>query len=465
MTTLHTESGAYYGPVVRTGIPGPLSKEYLDRQSEHESNARTYPRRLPIAVRRASGSYVEDVDGNVFLDFLAGAGVLSLGHNHPDVVAAVQAQLADQVHGLDLPTPAKDAFTQAQLSMLPEPMRGRTKIHFCGPTGANGVEAAIKLCRTATGRTDVVTFQGGFHGSTSIAMALSGTVDPKRPVGGAPPGVHFFPYSYCSRCPIGLRRDSCEVNCVGYLERALTDVGGGIVRPAAVILELVQGEGGSIPAQVEFAQRVRAVTRQLDIPLIVDEVQSGCGRTGTWFAFEQFGIEPDVVVASKALSGIGLPVAVILYDKKLDVWQPGAHIGTFRGNQLAFAGGVAAIEVVHRDDVLGNVRARGEQLRGLLAGIARRTGWVREVRGLGLMLGVELADPVTGVPASVLAKEIQDAALRNGLIIELGGRDDCVLRLLPPLNVSEREVEQAGAALEAAFREADSSFLPTEARA
>jgi len=336
------------------------------------------------------------------------------------------------------------------------------KIHFCGPTGANGVEAAIKLCRTATGRTDVVTFQGGFHGSTSTAMALSGTIDPKRPVGGAPAGIHFFPYSYCSRCPIGLRRETCEVNCVGYLERALADAGGGIVRPAAVILELVQGEGGSIPAEVEFAQRVRALTRDLGIPLIVDEVQSGCGRTGTWFAFEQYGIEPDVIIASKALSGIGLPVAVIIYDRELDVWQPGAHIGTFRGNQLAFAGGVAAIEVVRRDDVLGNVRERGGQLRDLLAGLGRRTGWVREVRGRGLMLGVELADPVTGAPASALAKDIQDAALRNGLIIELGGREDCVLRLLPPLNVSAHEVELAGRALEAAFREADASFLPAD---
>jgi diaminobutyrate-2-oxoglutarate transaminase len=464
VTTVST-AGPYAAPSVRTQIPGPLSKEYLDRQGEHESNARTYPRRLPMAVRRAAGSYIEDVDGNVYLDFLAGAGVLSLGHNHPDVVAAVKEQLEHQVHGLDLPTPVKDAFTQAQLSMLPESMRDRMKIHFCGPTGANGVEAAIKLCRTATGRTDVVTFQGGFHGSTTTAMALSGTVDPKRPVGGAPAGIHFFPYSYCSRCPVGLRRETCEVNCVGYLERSLTDVGGGIVTPAAVILELVQGEGGSVPAQVEFAQRVRRLTRQLGIPLIVDEVQTGCGRTGTWFAFEQYGIEPDVVVASKALSGIGLPVAVILYGRELDVWQPGAHIGTFRGNQLAFAGGVAAIDVVRRDDVLGNVRARGAQLRDLLSGLARRTGWVREVRGLGLMLGVELADPVTGAPAGALAKEIQDAALRNGLIIELGGRDDCVLRMLPPLTVSEREVEQAGAALEAAFREADPSFLPPEVRA
>lgn len=449
-------------PALKTQIPGPLSKQYLDLQEMYESNARSYPRRLPIAVERASGSFIEDVDGNVFLDFLAGAGVLSLGHNHPELVATVQQQLTTYVHGLDLPTPAKNAFTQAQLSMLPEGMRDRMKLHFCGPTGTNGVEAAIKLCKTATGRADVVSFQGGFHGSTAGAMAVSGLLDPKRPIGGALPGVHFFPYSYCARCPLGLRPDSCDTNCATYLERALTDANGGIVRPAAVILELVQGEGGTIPATPEFARRVRAITRELDIPLIVDEVQTGCGRTGTWFAFEQYGIEPDVIVASKALSGLGLPVAVLIYDRKLDTWQPGAHIGTFRGNQLAFAAGVKAIEVIKRDRIMENVRARGEQLRAHLESLAMRTPWISAVRGLGLMLGMELTDPATGAPASALASEVQAAALRNGLIIELGGRDDCVIRLLPALNVTAEAVDAAYVALTAAFVEADKSFSVTE---
>lgn len=449
-------------PVLRTQVPGPLSKQYLDLQELYESNARSYPRRLPIAIERASGSFIEDVDGNVYLDFLTGAGVLSLGHSHPELVATAQRQLTTYVHGLDLPTPVKDAFTQAQLSMLPEGLRDRMKLHFCGPTGANGVEAAIKLCKTATGRADVVSFQGGFHGSTAGAMAVSGALDAKRPIGGALPGVHFFPYSYCARCPLGLKPDSCDTNCATYLERALTDTNGGIVRPAAVILELVQGEGGSIPATPEFARRVRAITRKLDIPLIVDEVQTGCGRTGTWFAFEQYGIEPDVIVASKALSGLGLPVAVLIYDRKLDTWEPGAHIGTFRGNQLAFATGVKAIEVIKRDRILENVRARGEQLRAHLESLARCTPWISAVRGLGLMLGVELADPVSGAPASALAADVQAAALRNGLIIEVGGRGDCVIRMLPALNITAEAVDAACTALTAAFVEVDGNFSVAE---
>jgi diaminobutyrate-2-oxoglutarate transaminase len=427
---------------VATPLPGPRSAELLDRQQRRESNARSYPRHLPIAIADAWGPFVRDVDGNVFIDFLTGAGVLSLGHNHPELVCAAVEQMSWHTHGLDFPTPAKDRFVEAQLSMLPEAMRDRMRIHFCGPTGANAVDAAIKLCKTATGRGDIVSFQGGFHGSSHAAMAVTGLVEQKSPVPNGMPGVQFFPYSYCTRCPLGLTPDSCSTNCATYLERTLHDTHSGMARPAAVILELVQGEGGVIPARDTFVRTVRGVTRELDIPLVVDEVQTGCGRTGTWFAFEEYGIEPDVIVASKALSGMGLPVAVILYDARLDVWAPGAHTGTFRGNQPAFAAGAEAVRIVRRDDVLGNVRRRGEQVARRLS-VLDQNPWVREVRGRGLMWGVELADPVDGQPAGGLARTVQGEALRRGLILECGGREDCVVRMLPPLNVTAEVVDQA----------------------
>ena len=451
---------SYERPLVPMPIPGPMSRKHLEHQELRESSARTYPRRLPIAIKRAAGSFIEDVDGNIYIDFLTGAGALPLGHSHPEVVRAVNDQLTTYVHGLDLPTPAKDRFTDAQLGMLPAAMRGRMKMHFCGPTGANGVEAAVKLCKTATGRADVVSFQGGFHGSTAAAMALSGAVGPKRPIRNAVPGVHFFPFSYCARCPLDLQQDSCSTNCATMLERSLTDTNGGIVTPAAVIMELVQGEGGVIPATVDFARRVRRITHELGIPLIVDEVQTGCGRTGTWFAFEQYEIEPDVIIASKALSGIGLPVAIIMFDRDLDTWEPGAHIGTFRGNQLAFAAGAKSVEIINRDNVLVNVNERGRQLSELLHSLVPCTPWISEVRGRGLMWGVELSDPATGKPATGLARAVQKAALENGLIIELGGRDDGVLRMLPALNVTEEVVRQAYRALVAAFLAADDAFVP-----
>jgi diaminobutyrate-2-oxoglutarate transaminase len=452
MTLIDDSTMMMTRPSVRGDLPGPRSAELLARQEHRESNARSYPRHLPIALAEASGSFVRDADGNVFIDFLAGAGVLSLGHNHPELVAAMTGQLTRITHGLDFPTEAKDAFTDAQLSMLPAAMREKMKLHFCGPTGANAVDAAIKLCKTATGRGDIISFQGGFHGSSAAAMALTGLVDQKQPVANGMPGVHFFPYSYCSRCPLGLTRDTCTTNCAYYLERSLQDSNGGVARPAAVILELVQGEGGVIPARRSFVRRVREITRELGIPLVVDEVQTGCGRTGTWFAFEQYDIEPDVIVASKALSGVGAPVALIMYDKRLDVWAPGAHTGTFRGNQLAFIAGVEAIRVVKRDDILGNVRRRGLQIGDRLSGL-RAEPWVREVRGAGLMWGVELADPADGRPATELARAVQANALRRGLIIEVGGRDDCVVRLLPPLNVTAKVVDLACSILIGAIAE------------
>jgi diaminobutyrate-2-oxoglutarate transaminase len=263
---------------------------------------------------------------------------------------------------------------------------------------------------------------------------------------------------------MGLTRDTCSTNCATFIERSLRDPNGGIARPAAVLLELVQGEGGVVPADLEFVRRLRELTLKLDVPLVVDEVQTGCGRTGTWFAFEQYGITPDVIVASKALSGIGQPVAVIFYDERLDVWAPGAHTGTFRGNQLAFAAGARAVEIVRRDGVLGNVRARAAQIEHRLD-VLRSHRWVRDVRGRGLMWGIELADPVTGERAGRLAERVQAHALREGLILELGGRDDCVVRMLPPLNVSVAVVDIACSILIDAIEHCTSvGPVPTGAR-
>jgi diaminobutyrate-2-oxoglutarate transaminase len=436
---------------VQGALPGPLSRRLLARQAARESNARTYPRRLPIAIARGAGSYVEDLDGNVFIDFLNGAGALPLGHSHPELVEAVQRQLPALTHGLDFPTEAKDEFVSAQLSMLSSAMRPRTKIAFCGPTGANAVEAALKLCKTATGRSEIVAFHGSYHGGSHGAMAVSGLVSQKERVAGQMPGVHFFPFPYGLRSALGGDRATLGARCAEFFERSLRDPHGGIPLPAAVILEVVQGEGGVIPASTDFLQGVRRVTRELDIPLIVDEIQCGCGRSGTWFAFERHGIEPDVIIASKALGGLGMPISVIMYDERLDAWQSGAHTGTFRGNQLAFAAGVAAIRIIERDGILSHVRAMGDLALAALEGLADEFEIAAEARGCGLMLGIELIDPETGQPNGPAAIEVQRAALERGLILELGGRDDSVVRLLPPLNVSRRTLEQAMEILRAAL--------------
>ncbi|MFR9770789.1 aspartate aminotransferase family protein [Nocardia sp. SC052] len=440
------------GPLVRIPPPGPGSRALLSRQATRESRARSYPRRLPIAIRRGEGSLVEDEDGNVFIDFLTGAGAIALGHAHPELVETVWHQATQLTHALDFPTRAKDEFISALFGILPAGLAETTRILCCGPTGVNAVEAAIKLCKKATGRGEILAFHGGFHGMSHAGMAVSADPSPRAEIANTMPGVHFFPFSYCYRCPLGLSPDTCETNCVRYLEQTLSDTHRGTTKPAAVLLELIQGEGGTIPATVDFVRRVRKVTSDLDIPLIVDEIQTGCGRTGQWFGFEHYDIRPDVVVLSKMLSGIGIPISVVLYDERLDQLEPGGHTGTFRGNQLAFAAATTFIEVMQRDNVLDNVRARGRQAREHLERVCSgRAEFVADVRAAGLMIGIEFARRANRTPWPEITAAVQAEALRRGLILEIGGRRSSVVRMLPPLNISSDTMATALAIFDAAL--------------
>jgi diaminobutyrate-2-oxoglutarate transaminase len=434
--------------------------ELLSRQAARESNARTYPRGLPLAVASARGAEIHSVDGRRYLDFFAGAGVLALGHNHPKVVEAVKAQLDVFVHGLDLPTPARDAFVTALLDLLPPPLRGRMRVHVCAPTGSDAIEAALKLCKRATGRDSVIAFQGSYHGMTTGAVSVTSLVEVREKLHGLMPGVHFSPYAYCSRCPLGLERPSCGTACARLLETTLTDTHSGVVPPAAMLMELVQGEGGTIIPTPEFVTRTREAARAAGVPFVADEIQAGLGRTGRWFAFEHFAIEPDVIVLSKALGGIGLPIAAILYRQELDVWEPGTHIGTFRGNQLAMVAGRVGLEVMREEGLHDNAAERGAELVSGLR--ALRSPFVREVRGVGLMIGLEFADPETGAPATAFAKRVRAGCFERGLLCELGGRADATLRLLPPLIITRAHVEEALRIIAEAVRAAEPKTLMRE---
>ena len=341
--------------------------DYVRRQAAIESNARTYPRRLPIALVSGRGLMVRDVEGREYFDCLAGAGALALGHNHPVVVDAIRQALdADTpLQTLDLPTPLKERFTRDLFDSLPVGFADQFKIHFCGPSGADAIEAALKLARIATGRKGVIAFDGAYHGMTLGAMSLMGDVGPKTNVGSPIVDVQFMPFPSDYRCPFGLGSDVGARAGVNYLERLLADHHSGAPKPAAVVLEVVQGEGGVYPAPNDWLRRVREITSRHDVLLIVDEVQTGLGRTGRLYAFEHAGIVPDVVVLSKAVGG-GLPLAVLLYRSELDVWLPGAHAGTFRGNQLAFATGAAAIRYVVRQRLEEHAELAGDRLQKAL---------------------------------------------------------------------------------------------------
>lgn len=435
---------------VLTELPGRRSQELLQRQEQRESAARTYPRSIPVALQRAQGAYVEDVDGNIFIDFLSGAATLALGHNHPEVVRAVGRQLGELVHTLDFPTPLRDEFTSVQLALLPPTMRDRMKIQFCGGAGADAVDAALKLCKAATGRSTIISFHGSFHGSTHGTLSVSGFRS-RYPISGTVPNVHFLPYGASDGCPFGFTSTDCCTACIRCLDMALNDPLSGIELPAAVILEVVQGEAGTVVPRPRFIQEVRRITKDLGVPLIVDEIQSGCGRTGRWFAFEHFGIEPDVITVSKGVGGIGLPISFVLFDERLDAFESGAHTATFRGNQLAFAAGIATASIIGRPLFLGTVRTRGDLLRDRIEHLRERHSTVGAVRGIGLMLAFDIVDPHTGAPDGERAARAQREALRRGVILERGGRRGEAIRLLPPLIVSEETIEEAVVALDGAL--------------
>jgi diaminobutyrate-2-oxoglutarate transaminase len=320
-------------------------------------------------------------------------------------------------------------------------------VQFCSPAGTDAVEAALKLVKTATGNRSLLGFQGGYHGMTNGALSLMGDTAAKEPIPGLMSDVHHLPYPYEFRHPFGLDGDEGHRALSRYVEGLLDDPESGIVDPAGMILELVQGEGGAIPAPDEWTREIRRITRERDIPLVVDEIQTGLGRTGELFAFEHADIVPDVVTLSKAVGG-GLPLSVVIYRDDLDVWEPGAHAGTFRGNQLAMAAGRATIEYVVENDLHEHAAEMGQRLRDHLEETADQFDAVGDVRGRGLMLGVEFVDPAgdrepTGArPADGdRATAVQSACFDRGLVVETGGRHGATARFLPPLVVTPDQID------------------------
>jgi diaminobutyrate-2-oxoglutarate transaminase len=428
-------------PAIDGEVPGPRSREMLSEQDELESSARSYPRAVPVAIEEGRGATMKDVDGNTFIDFFGGAGVLNVGHSHPAVLEAAREQEQKLVHALDFPTRPKLRLMRKLRSLLPGTLRQSARFHFGGPTGSDAIESALKLTRAHTGREAVIAFQGSYHGMTKEALSLTSDTSFGGPAS-AP--VHFMPYPYCYRCPLGLKPDSCEMACAKLLDTSLGDPHAGIPKPAAVLIEPIQGEGGTIVPPDGYLSEVRRITRRHDVPLICDEIQTGFARTGKMFAIEHDGVTPDVMTLSKALGGIGYPLSCIAYEASLDTWTQGAHIGTFRGHQVAMAAGLAAIELMQEVDLAGHAAALGELTLGLLSDAQDTLPSVGDVRGRGLMIGIELVkDRDTKEPWPQMAAQVRTECFRKGVIIEVGGHFGNVARFLPPLVIT-RELLLSG---------------------
>ena len=392
-----------------------------------ESSVQSYARSIPQVFTKGKGSYVYDDEGGAFLDFLCGAGSLNYGHNHP----YMKQKLMDYIsvdgitHSLDLHTEAKGKFLEALDRYILKPRGLSYRVQFPGPTGTNSVEAALKIARKVTGRETVVSFTNGFHGVSLGALAVTGNEHHRGAAGVSLAGTFRVPYA-------GYLGD--EMNTLDYFEKLLDDNSSGLELPAAVIVEAVQGEGGLNVASDRWLKRLAAVCSKREILLIVDDIQAGCGRTGTFFSFERAGIKPDIITLSKSLSGMGLPLAITLIRPDLDNWKPGEHNGTFRGNNHAFVTATAAIEYFWKDDQFEReVQAKAEVVTERLNALARRHKLER--RGRGLMQGLVM-------PNGAVASQVTARALRNNLIIETAGPDDEVVKLFCPLNISREDLDR-----------------------
>lgn len=438
---LHSFGGA---KIITKSVPGPKSIALLKKQKELEGNNISYPKGMPIAFQGGKGAIIEDVDGNKFIDFLSGCGVFNLGHNNPFITEAIRDRGDLLTQAVDFPTEARIDFVERINLALPETIRNKMKVNFGGPTGSDAVEAAIKLARIVTGRHSIIAFQGGYHGMTMGALSVTSKLSHRKAAPPLIPGIHFLPFCSPYRCPFASIDSSCSGECIRYFEFCLENPHSGIDKPAAIIIEPIQGEGGTYIPRIGWLEQITEIARRNGVLVIFDEIQTGFYRTGKMFAFEYTDAVPDIITMSKGIGGNGYPLSLILYKKELDVWEPGTHIGTFRGNQIAMVAGKAAFEFIGKYNVLSHVADVSHEIKNGLEKIKESSRYIGDIRGIGMMFGIELVkDKKTKEPFPEATKLLRKLCYENGLIVEVGGYYENVIRFLPPLTLT-KEIAKNG---------------------
>ncbi|MCC9644838.1 diaminobutyrate--2-oxoglutarate transaminase [Rhodopirellula sp. JC740] len=385
-----------------------------------ESEVRGYSRLFPNVFTSAVGSVMRTNDGRELIDFFCGAGSLNYGHNPPEVKRALIDYVSSDgiLHSLDMITQAKERFLRTFDEVILQPRAMDYRLQFTGPTGTNAVEAALKLAKKRTQRSHIVAFTNGYHGHSLGSLSVTGNQSYHSEYFGSHNNVSFLPFD-------GYLGD---FDTTILLEKMLSDRSSGLPLPAAVLLETVQGEGGIHVASDPWLQRVQSLCREHDVLLIVDDIQVGNGRTGEFFSFERAGLQPDMVCLSKSIGG-GLPLSVLLMRPECDVWQPGQHTGTFRGNNLAFIAAAEVLQNWQNDDFVRGIQQRSDVLREFLSSLlwqSPQPNW--DVRGRGMIWGLDVGD-------GKLARRIIDVAFKNGLLLEASGSQDEVLKFMPALNI------------------------------
>lgn len=390
----------------------------------YESEVRSYCRKFPVVFQKAKGAVLTDTEGRDYIDFFCGAGACNYGHNNSYIKGKVLEYLSEDniIHSLDMYAQSKGEFIEYFEKNILEPRGMDYKIMFPGPTGANAVEAALKLARKVKGRSNIFALMGCFHGMTLGSLALTTDEGARKGAGVSLGNVTHIPAPYMFP----------GFDVINYMDTILNDDHSGVDKPAALILETVQAEGGIHVFEPEFLKGCEELCKKHDMLFIVDDIQVGCARTGSFFSFERAGIKPDIFVMSKSIGGLGFPLAVTLFKPELDVWSPGEHNGTFRGFQPAMVAAKAALEYVLDTDLENKTKEKGEKFGAYLKEKVAETGLDLEVRGIGLIWGVDCGKYAPGT-----AKKISAACFERGLVAELAGRGDCVLKIMPPLVIEE----------------------------
>jgi 4-aminobutyrate aminotransferase len=439
-------------PQIRTTLPGPRAQALIDRDRAVVSPS--YTRGYPLVIERGSGAMVEDVDGNVFLDCTAGIAVNATGHAHPEIVKAIADQAQKFLH-----MSGTDFYYEPQVRLAEEiarivPIQGGARSFF-GNSGAEAIEACLKLARYVTGRLGIIAFLGGFHGRTMGALALTASKSvQRRGFGPMMPSVYHAPFADCYRCPVGLEPDTCQAECLDFVEDELFVH---LVAPdevAALVVEPIQGEGGYLVAPAQFLQRLRELTERHGILMIVDEVQSGIGRTGKMFAIEHTGVKPDVVAIAKGIAS-GLPLGIAAARSDLMTWPPGAHASTFGGNPLACAAALATLKLV-QERLMANAAEVGAHLIGGLKALMGKHPLIGDVRGRGLMIGVELVrDRTTRERATAERDAVVLSAFHRGLLLLGAGKNS--IRFSPPLVLTREQADVAVRIFDEALTEVETT--------
>jgi len=439
--------------------PGPKARELLERQKDVDSRAVYYPTVIPTAWESGKGATLKDVDGNVYIDFMSGISVLNVGHSNPYVVEAVRRQLGKLTHALDIPTPERVQLVEKLVDIAPGDLKGNSRVLFGGPTGSDAIEGALKIAKFNTKRHTFLAFHGAYHGMTGGALSVTSKRSYRTGYLPLFPDIHFAPYAYCYRCAFGKEYPECDLQCVRYVEYLFNDPESGLADPAAMIIEPIQGEGGFIVPPEGYLKEMRRICDDNKILLIVDEIQSGFGRAGKMFACEYEGVTPDVMPIAKAVGGIGIPLAGCVLRKTLDTWEPGGHMGTFRGNVLACVAGLEAINFTVQKGLVERSAREGAYMLKRLKELQQETKTIGEVRGKGMMVAAEFVeDKRTKRPALELVKKIQARCFERGVLVWKAGHWPNVIRFLPPLVIMRNHIDKGLDVFSETVKEAERGY-------